>query len=55
MIVNENNKLYLRGINETKIETIRTIQLVIEINNDKFNVEFNVVKAEFPITIDIKG
>jgi hypothetical protein len=50
--INENNKLYLKGINETKIETIGTIHLVIGINNDKFNVEFNVVKAEFPIPKD---
>ena len=27
LIINENNKLYLKGINETKIETIGTILL----------------------------
>jgi hypothetical protein len=51
-MVDENNKIKIREINEKLIETIGTVNITIEINNEKIDVKFNLVKNDFPILKD---
>lgn len=52
LIVNEKEKVRLRGINEKTTETIGTINIPIEISNNEISVKFNLVEKDFPIPKD---
>lgn len=43
LLVNEKEKIYLRGINKNLIETIGKINIPIKIDNKELNVEFNLI------------
>ncbi|KAE9524461.1 hypothetical protein AGLY_015182 [Aphis glycines] len=51
-IVNENEKINLKGINDKIVTTIGKITIILLLNNNKIKTEFHVVDKEFPIPRD---
>ena len=52
LIVDETQKLILKGINDQLVETVGKITIPIQINNKTFQVDFNVVYPNFPTLQD---
>lgn len=49
LIINEQNKGDLKGINPFPVETIGTIDIVISIEGREFPIRFDVIFDDFPI------
>ncbi|KAE9523764.1 hypothetical protein AGLY_015824 [Aphis glycines] len=48
-LVNENEKINLKGINDKIVTTIGKITILLILNNNEIKTEFHVVDKEFPI------
>jgi hypothetical protein len=47
--VDETNKIYLKGINETIIQTLGKLTIILVIEGKEINTEFHLVPRDFPI------
>jgi len=50
--VNEQNKIYLKGINEKIVLTLGHVKIKLIINKKELETEFTVVNAQFPVPRD---
>jgi len=49
LLVDETNKIYLKGINETIIQTLGKLTIVLVIEGKEIKTEFHLVPRDFPI------